>query len=259
MRNPSIDELHKDDLGCLPFFAPFSPLRVALTSGLQASQVDREPDQRREGGSKFLFAMSDCSAAERQVPVMQAEDKFRAMDRKIKQFVKGTQLASEKSKKRSWAEHSGDSSESLFCWSEVIDPLSSSCASRLRLLGRLPGCCFSEPHNCSNSDGAAMYEMEGYPSSLFLISNAVCDEGQLIWAQRALEVYSTAEHTNLSNLSKLQESIAPGDSVKAAEEDRNDLWKKSVQANDNFSSFSKLRWSCLGYHYGKQDGKGRGG
>lgn len=190
--------------------------------------------------------MTTC--VEKIVPVVQAEDRFRNVDRGVKQLVKSTQQQVDKSKKRSWTDHNDSTIENSFSWSDVVDPLSSS--SRLRYIRSIPGCLCTEPHRCTSSaQGTKVFELEGYPSGLYVFMNAICSEGQLIWARRALEVYSTAEHTNLSNLSKLQEN---GDKdMRDANETTNQLWENSIRAKDNFASFNKLRWSCLGYHYGE--------
>lgn len=179
--------------------------------------------------------------------VVQGEDQFRNTDRSIKAYVKTIQqeLEQKRSKKRSWAET--EPAANAFSWSDVVDPQSSS--SRLRLLKTVPGCACREEHDCTN-EAMLIYELEGN-SSLYVISRAMCDNAQLLWAQRALEVYSTAEHTNLSNLRNQQQQKDEGIAVKGDDnEGETCLWKHSLSAQDGFSSFNKLRWSCLGYHYG---------
>jgi DNA alkylation damage repair protein AlkB len=76
---------------------------------------------------------------------------------------------------------------------------------------------------------------------------------QLYWAKIALEKYSTEEHNNLSNLEKINAT----ESKECNEKNLNSedilppkhIWFDSIKLNDNFQSFNKLRWSCLGYHY----------
>jgi hypothetical protein len=195
---------------------------------------------------------------ERTVPIMLAEDKFRNVDRGIKTFLKTQQQDFDpRAKKRSWYDNNNNEStadSSLFTWEDVVDSNCSS--SKLRFLKSVAGCCCREAHDCSNTEGMKIYELENYPSGLFFISRALCDNAQILWAQRALEVYSTVEHTNLSNLQKQEMNCNTADDgvteKKESVEDYTDLWARSIREKDNFAGFKKLRWSCLGYHYGKR-------
>ena len=97
-----------------------------------------------------------------------------------------------------------------------------------------------------------------------MVSNALSVEEQIHWASKAVEEYSTAEHNNLNNLSSLYEaSSSVADETNSADSQATgtgkepsavpsvvDLWKDSVSEEVPFQLFSKLRWSCLGYHYG---------
>eukprot|EP01038_Epipyxis_sp_PR26KG_P016249 gene16249-22128_t len=94
------------------------------------------------------------------------------------------------------------------------------------------------------------------PNGLYIISNAISPKQQLIWAKNAVTTYSMTEHTNLTNLAKInaQNKFTVNEQVQTKDDKENSsiqitLWDESVQENNNFRLFSKLRWSCLGYHY----------
>lgn len=81
------------------------------------------------------------------------------------------------------------------------------------------------------------------PPGLFIISQALSRDEQLHWAQKALEEYSTAEHTNLTNLARQRapdrdDSAADGDSVSEATE----IWRRSIKEDNGLQSFKALRW-----------------
>jgi alkylated DNA repair protein alkB family protein 1 len=94
----------------------------------------------------------------------------------------------------------------------------------------------------------AIVQVEGHPPGFFIITGALDEQEQLHWAQGALEEYSTAEHTNLTNLKRLK-----GEHDVESLGDVEHLWKSSIAANDDFRSFEKLRWASLGYHYNWTD------
>eukprot|EP01039_Chlorochromonas_danica_P007562 gene7562-8362_t len=219
-------------------------------------------------------------------PVVHAEDKYRIVDRNLKNYIKAKQQEVEnKNKKRVWSAttSTSETTETLFDWSEVInipspsDSVSDSGTARLRYVKTLSHCCCPEPHDCCSSKeeeggggggGTVIYEIENYPPGLFVFSKALCDNAQLLWARRALLDYSKAEHTNLSNLHRQQQlqqqqqtEVGGGRGGVHEEkqqqhhqqreevEDLTNLWEESIKAKDNFTRFNKLRWSCLGYHY----------
>lgn len=180
-------------------------------------------------------------------------DLFRRKERAIKAFVKIK--SSENRKKRTWydQQQSTPAAEDDFCWSSVADCRipSSECFTLIR---ELESCCSTIPHRCSSQ--TKIFKISHSEPGLYLLSQALCPDQQLFWATRALEVYSTVEHTNLTNLSKLYEANDPSvgqksSELKEIEKELNNLWEKSIEENNNFNSFNKLRWSCLGYHYGK--------
>lgn len=109
----------------------------------------------------------------------------------------------------------------------------------------------SDFHNVSNA--TKVYRIKGAPDGLYLLQNALNSNSQLYWAKVALEKYSIEEHNNLSNLDRINaieckdcnnEIIIREDTVSPKH-----IWFDSIKLNDNFQSFNKLRWSCLGYHY----------
>lgn len=110
-------------------------------------------------------------------------------------------------------------------------------------------------HNVSNT--TKVYRINDAPDGLFLLKNVLSSNSQLYWAKIALEKYSTEEHNNLSNLEKINatESKECNDKITIKNLNSEDtlppkhIWFDSIKLNDNFQSFNKLRWSCLGYHY----------
>ena len=104
-----------------------------------------------------------------------------------------------------------------------------------------------------------------YLSGLYILQNAIPLHAQIKLAKLAVEEYSMAEHTNLTNLKRLEEESStlqgsPEDEPKqlskpySLPEENSDmdesLWHRSVAENNDFKSFFRLRWSSLGYHYG---------
>lgn len=111
------------------------------------------------------------------------------------------------------------------------------------------------------SKDVVIYEITTpFLNGLYLFQNALQPHAQIKLAKLAVEEYSIAEHTNLTNLKRLEEESAfiqsdPLSKSEPRSEDSNDLneslWLRSVEENNGFRSFFKLRWSSLGYHYGK--------
>jgi hypothetical protein len=129
-------------------------------------------------------------------------------------------------------------------------------------------------HNCrlpSDMDPCVpvnykVYDLSFVVEGLYLVSNALSASLQIYWAKKALEEYSTVEHTNLSNLTTLQSkkhddndshnvSCIDSDVIEQqhplGSSDWSDLWDSSKYDSTPYQSFSRLRWSCLGYHYGE--------
>eukprot|EP01031_Cornospumella_fuschlensis_P041233 gene41233-50320_t len=162
-------------------------------------------------------------------PMVDAEDKFRRVDRGIKAFLKGClENRARNHKKRPWIESPREqkASDELFSVGDIVNVSSPLSSSRLRFVRSSSGCLCSEAHQCNAE--MKIYELLGYPSGLYIISQGLCKEAQYIWAKRALEKYSKEEHTNLSNLH-------PG-------EDHSNIWEESKHSKDDFQSFKKLRW-----------------
>ena len=114
-------------------------------------------------------------------------------------------------------------------------------------------CSSSLPHDCKGC-GSEFFRVTGGCSRCYIVKNALCAHQQLVWGRKAVEEYSKAEHTNLTNLAKQQyEEMSNETKASTSLEDmiENDLWNKSASENNKFHSLKKLRWSCLGYHYGK--------
>ena len=110
------------------------------------------------------------------------------------------------------------------------------------------------------------YYYNSLPYAVYYWSGALSPEQQLHWAKEALECYSTAEHTNLSNLSRLRAAdcvdaaadcidsaadCADADTAQTASRPEpekssgssgRDIWRQAVQANDGLQSLMGLRW-----------------
>lgn len=185
---------------------------------------------------------------------IQVVDQFRVVDRKIKALVKRAELESttKQRKKRAWEESQGISrppEEWKDTWGDVVDVVRSE--EQVRYVATLPKCCALDDHECNCAGETKLFELNSYPPGLFIVRNALCKGQQHKWAKVALEDYSREDHTNLSNLSKLSEADTEA-SGNYKVEDFDDIWRKSCADNDGFQRFRRLRWSCLGYHYGKR-------
>lgn len=192
-----------------------------------------------------------CDEREEEV-VPKFVDQFRAVDRKVKSMVKQAELESttKQRKKRAWEEAQGISriEEWKEMWNTVVDVPRSE--ENVNFVTTLTRCCGLNDHNCQCSGETKVYELSSYPPGLFIVRNALCQSQQQAWAKIALEDYSREDHTNLSNLTKLNETESENNSSSLAE-DNEDIWRKSCADHDGFQRLRKLRWSCLGYHYGK--------
>ena len=80
-------------------------------------------------------------------------------------------------------------------------------------------------------DEARVWSIDGC-DGLIVITHALDDDEQLHWAHECLARYSNAAHTNLSALGGPQP----------------DHWAAAESSGD-WTSFSQLHWSSLGYHY----------
>ncbi len=110
----------------------------------------------------------------------------------------------------------------------------------------------SDFHNVSSA--TKVYRIKDAPDGLYLLQNVLNSNSQLYWAKVALEKYSIEEHNNLSNLDRINATESKDCNDEIIKEDiispkHKHIWFDSIKLNDNFQSFNKLRWSCLGYHY----------
>ncbi len=189
-------------------------------------------------------------------------DEFRLMEKRIKNYGRDV-LASQssKSKRQKRKMNAGKAAnETDFNWSEVVD-VHDEKNNFLLVAGR-------DETNVSkddvivdywptvNSSNCKVYDLSSVSPGLFIVSGALTVEQQIYWASKAVEEYSTVEHNNLNNLQSIygntereettSTNIAPTKEIPSVE----DLWINSVKEETPFETFSKLRWSCLGYHYG---------
>jgi len=132
--------------------------------------------------------------------------------------------------------------------SKIIDPHKSD--------NRLQEVIFCEKKRHIPND-RHVFAIDGMPEGFYIITNAFTVSEQLMWAKIALQEYSTAEHTNLTNLEKSSREQNKGNGSTNKDESihnshtnkSNDIWQKSILDNNNFKRFKDLRWASLGYHY----------
>ena len=89
----------------------------------------------------------------------------------------------------------------------------------------------TSPSSSPLSPHARIYTLDGCPG-LYLIPHALSPSDQSLWSHRCLSSYSTAAHTNLTNLHGPQA----------------DHWRDAVASGD-WAAFDRLRWASLGFHY----------
>ena len=198
-------------------------------------------------------------------------DEFRLMEKRIKNYGRSVQAnQSNKSKRQKMKMNAGrDESETNFSWNEVLDV----CDTTLPYLEHVIPLVSAEGElvsgdrtgrlDWSNVKNYRVFDLSSVSPGLFLVSGALSIEQQLYWATKAVEEYSTVEHNNLNNLHSIYESqtAEPNEATSSESSSSNkasvkdipnveDLWVNSVKEDVPFETFSKLRWSCLGYHYG---------
>ena len=211
-------------------------------------------------------------------------DQFRKMEKRIKNYARRVSLNKSSMSKRQKlrAEQQNSCSEDArFSWLEVVDVHKTKTSFHCVKMG-------TDLHDTVNGGSSEMamsgaakckvFDLGEICPGLYIVSNALSEKEQLHWATKAVEEYSLAEHNNLNNLNSLyggrnassveqksherttsdtntmngeiNNSIAlstPHGDIPSVEE----LWKISSQEEVPFQTFAKLRWSCLGYHYGE--------
>ena len=162
-------------------------------------------------------------------------DLFRLKEKQIKAYFKSIDSEDNYRKRKQLVECD-------FKWTDLVDlKLFGACdALHSSFVSKMSTCCSNIAHSCQNCS-PEIYELQNHPG-LFIIVNALCLNQQIHWAKVALEVYSNAEHNNLSNLAK-QSAISQPAMIEK------DIWYNSCKDGNNFLDFKRLRWSCLGYHY----------
>jgi hypothetical protein len=183
-------------------------------------------------------------------------DQFRVMEKRIKRYCK--ELVTDRSKlskrQRLKLDEGRPAAERAFSWDEVVDVTCPSSSARFRVAS----------DNQQLAHPRTVFDLSLISPGLYVISQALDSHGQLHWAAKAVEEYSAAEHNNLTNLSSLYGlNSRSSDEVKEAGGESNAapshrsaipdvaaLWQDSALEAVPFQTFAKLRWSCLGYHYG---------
>lgn len=104
----------------------------------------------------------------------------------------------------------------------------------------------------ANEGEYRVIQIVGLPDGFFLIAGALSITAQLALAKQALEEFSMAKHTNLTNLttlSRCRNESNDFDTPTCEDESEKNLWAESIKENCDFTCFNALRWSSLGYHY----------
>lgn len=204
---------------------------------------------------------------EQQSSIDKENDQFRITEKKIKKYIKKqlikNQYQSKRQKRRNESEqmNSFDEKYGSFDWYNVVD---------IREIkndnSRYTFTLIQSITNSKLSNSSTVYYVNNTPNGLYFIENALSIDQQLHWSKKALEEYSKAEHTNLTNLYKINNSNSNSkqqtDEMTIDNHEKcvdgldlhtiENLWQISKDEPNRFQSFSKLRWSCLGYHYGKE-------
>ena len=190
------------------------------------------------------------------IDAMEADnDEFRKVEKMIRRMISVTKDRRGKSRKNSPGIRN-TRQEALFNSADILD---------YKLLNtRIVEC---RPEACRDSDFATprIIQIEGVPNGFYIIVGALSISKQLFLSKVALEEYSQAGHTNLSNLDRLSDECAglavlskttaveklsePPSSLSLISNSTRDIWQNSVKDNDNFKRFRNLRWASLGYHY----------
>jgi DNA alkylation damage repair protein AlkB len=104
----------------------------------------------------------------------------------------------------------------------------------------------------ANEGEHRVIQIDGLPHGFFLIVGALSITAQLALAKQALEEFSTAKHTNLTNLTTLSHCRNESNDFETPaceDEGEKNLWAESIKENCDFKCFNALRWASLGYHY----------
>jgi hypothetical protein len=181
-------------------------------------------------------------------------DLFRRKEKTVKDFMKQREeeVDPKLRKKRNW-KNVTSTENTDFLWDDVVNVHAEKLSPLLTLVSTSAECCSDLPHSCAVAE-SQIYKLSASCDGFYIIKNALCPHQQLFWTRKAVEDYSRAEHTNLSNLARQKyEEISDESKASLTLNDmvESDLWQKSISEHNNFQSFKKLRWSCLGYHYGK--------
>jgi hypothetical protein len=180
-------------------------------------------------------------------------EQFRLMEKRIKNYAKEVLLKKSNVSKRQRLKLTTDRKEheNNFKWSEVLD-FTQSVTEQDAL---------DVPFARKNSLNEVYYNhvlhnMSHVVEGLYVVQNALSAEQQLYWAKKSVREYSKAEHNNLTNLQAIKASTLPKDAKadvgSTPEEtlDVHNIWEMSKCEPVPFQTFARLRWSCLGYHYG---------
>ena len=113
-------------------------------------------------------------------------------------------------------------------------------------LPSLSACDVLDPRQLEVSDGVAagsrvltLPHSESHPRGLFIIPGALSPDQQLHWARESLERYSTADHTNLSNLDKLRGEEC---TAELSAPSQKGIWEQAVEENNGLQRIMDLRW-----------------
>lgn len=171
-------------------------------------------------------------------------DNFRKLDKAIKSFL----LSKKKCRRHKKSKTAQNKDIMKFSWTIVID------------CDKISPCIHISTVKSNNFESAGdtnlinpmaqIFQLDGVANGLYIIRNGLTVEAQMGWAKLAIEEYSLASHTNLTNLKNLKMTTGINDFSETNMGTVNSLWRETLADNDmEFSRFKSLRWACLGYHY----------
>lgn len=182
--------------------------------------------------------MQDCMVPAGMTGEGADTDNFRKVEKQVRMLVKracGGQLYTKQLKRNAKGSNRPVSRLDMTA-GDIIDPLLRD--DRLREVLTL------DPSAGSASGSAALTlaARDNYPTGFYILPRAISQKDQFLWAREALEHYSDAEHTNLSNLVKLRGTEQhEGENGTRERHTVTGIWEQAV-CDDNLQPLMDLRW-----------------
>lgn len=106
-----------------------------------------------------------------------------------------------------------------------------------------------------------IYTIDSAPKGFFVLRNALTTRAQHSWAKICIEIFSKAEHTNITNLRRINRQLLDADMACSSPAESSSSLQHQKVANACMESqiprpkdsdlleLLDLRWASLGYHY----------